>query len=117
MQELRIKRLPVARGKQILGIVTRAALLRAVMSVRDKESQPPEDDAAIRGRLLAELKRQPWAVPLAMIDITVRHGVVELAGVVRDDRQRQALRVASENVSGVRTVVDGALRVEPVLAI
>jgi CBS domain-containing protein len=117
MQEHAVKRLPVVRDKKLIGIVTRADLLRAVVSSGDKDAQLPEEDVAIRGRLLAELKNQPWAVPLAMIDISVKHGVVELAGVVRDDRQRQALRVAAENVPGVKKVMDGSLRVEPVLAI
>jgi hypothetical protein len=55
--------------------------------------------------LLAELATQPWT-PVTPIDVTVRDGVVHLAGVVTDERQREALRVAAENIPGVRKVED-----------
>ena len=33
-----------------------------------------------------------------MIDVTVRNGVVQLSGILTDERQRQALRVAAEKI-------------------
>jgi len=62
-------------------------------------------DEAIRDKLLAELGRQPWA-PLAMIDVTVRNGIVELWGTITDERERPALVVAAENIPGVKEVRD-----------
>jgi hypothetical protein len=35
--------------------------------------------------------------------------------VVRDERQRQALRIAAEGIPGVRSVSDRAVRHEPVI--
>ena len=36
----------------------------------------------------------------------VKDGVVKLSGVLTDERQRTALRVAAENIPGVKSVVD-----------
>jgi osmotically-inducible protein OsmY len=39
--------------------------------------------------------------------------VVELWGVIIDERQRQALKVAAENIPGVKSVKDHMVWVEP----
>jgi CBS domain-containing protein len=117
MEDRRIKRVPVLRGEELVGIATRAGLLRAVISLQPDPTTSSRDDAAIHQRLLAELKKQPWAVPLSMILFTVRDGVVEFSGVVRDERQRKALRVAAESIPGVQSVSDLSLRVEPVIGV
>jgi osmotically-inducible protein OsmY len=51
------------------------------------------------------LESQSWA-PVAALDITVRDGVVEHWGVITDERARQALIVAAENMPGVKAVQD-----------
>jgi hypothetical protein len=43
---------------------------------------------------------------VALIDPTVRDGVVELWGTITDGRERGALVVAAENVPGVKAVRD-----------
>jgi osmotically-inducible protein OsmY len=70
-------------------------------------------DIAIRKQIIAELERQPWA-PAISIDVTVRNGVVQLSGAVTDERQRQALRVAADNIPGVKKVEDYIVCIDPV---
>jgi len=113
MERRNIKRLLVVDKGKVVGIVTRANLLHAVASFADEIAPSSAEDAAIRERLLGELKAQPWA-PIAAIDITVRNGVVQLSGVITDERQRQALRVAAQNIPGVKNVQDNVVWVEPV---
>ena len=48
-----------------------------------------------------------------MSNVVVRNGVVELWGTITDERERQALKVASENVAGVKTVHDHLVWIEP----
>jgi osmotically-inducible protein OsmY len=55
--------------------------------------------------LLAELARQTWA-PAALINVIVKDGIVELWGTITDERERQAVVVAAENVPGVKAVRD-----------
>ena len=105
MERHRVKRLPVVRGQKLVGIVSRASLLRALASVAHEVAPALPSDEAIRDKLLAELGRQPWA-PLAMIDVTVRNGIVELWGTITDERERPALVVAAENIPGVKEVRD-----------
>ncbi len=112
MERHNIKRVPVVDGGKVVGIVTRANLLHAVASFADEIAPLSAADAAIRDRLLAALKDQPWA-PATAIDVTVRNGVVRLAGIITDERQRYALRVAAENIAGVKGVEDNVVWVEP----
>jgi osmotically-inducible protein OsmY len=64
---------------------------------------------AIREEILAECERQSWA---PMIKVVVHGGIVELHGAITDDRERQALIVASENVC-VAAVHDYLVWIEP----
>ena len=110
MERHRIKRLPVVRGRQLVGIVTRANLLHAVASLAPKTFK--SDDAAIRKRIIQELDSCPWA-PLAMLNIVVWEGIVDLWGSITDDRERQAVIVAAENVPGVKAVRDHLVLIAP----
>jgi CBS domain-containing protein len=111
MERHRIKRVPVVRGGQLVGIVTRANIMHALVSLAAETKAPAGDDAAIREQILAECKKQSWA---PITNAVVRNGVVELWGTITDDRERQALIVTAENVPGVKTVHDHLVWVEPV---
>ncbi|HVI14937.1 MAG TPA: CBS domain-containing protein [Pseudolabrys sp.] len=113
MERYRIKRVPVLRGKKVVGIVTRANLMHAMVSLARGEPKAATSDAAIRQELLSELKSEKWALASMMINVVVRGGVVELWGMIVDDRQREALIVAAENVRGVKEVKDHLTWVEP----
>lgn len=100
-----IKRVPVTRNGMLVGIISRANLVRALASA--EESPPPTQsgDRAIRDRLMTELKREKWADTSAG-NIVVRDGVVHLWGYVLSESERRALCVAAENVPGVKAVHD-----------
>lgn len=112
MERSRIKRVPVTRGGKMTGIVTRSNLMHAMVSMARTEPAAPKGDAEIRERLLADIQTQHWA-PAAMVNVVVRAGVVELWGAVIDDRQREALKVAAENIPGVKAVKDHLVWIEP----
>ncbi len=105
MEKRRIKRLPVVRGNEVVGIVSRANLIHALASIVRELVPTTATDEAIRAQLLTELAKEPWA-PVALIDVIVRNGVVELWGTITEERQRQALIAAAENVPGVKAVHD-----------
>jgi CBS domain-containing protein len=113
MERHRIKRLPVLRDHQLVGIVSRANLLHALASLAREIKATPADDAAIRERLLAELNRQSWA-QLGLINVVVCNGTVELWGTILDERKRQAFILAAENVPGVKNVRDHLVWVDPI---
>jgi CBS-domain-containing membrane protein len=112
MEKHRIKRVPVLRDGRPAGIVTRSNLLHAMVSMARTAPPAAQTDDAIREQLLAELKKQEWA-PIAMTNVVVRDGIVELWGAIVDERQRVALKVAAENIAGVTAVKDHLVWVEP----
>ena len=112
MERKRIKRVPVLCGGQVVGIVTRSNLMHAMVSLARVAQPVGTDDAAIREHLLAEMQKEQWA-PAASVNVVVHDGVVELWGVIVDERQREALKVAAENIAGVKEVKDHLVWIEP----
>jgi CBS domain-containing protein len=112
MERKKIKRLPVLRQDVLVGIVTRADLLRALSTRQDAKQPDSADDRRIQAAVEAELKSQNW-MPGSSVTIRVEKGVVELGGIILDDRYREAIRVCAENVAGVKAVHDRLVFVEP----
>ncbi len=112
MERRRIKRVPVLCGGEVVGIVTRSNLMHAMVSLARKAPPQSSDDATIREQLLWEMAKEKWA-PAAMTNVVVHDGVVELWGVIVDERQRVALKVVAENIPGVTAVKDHMVWVEP----
>jgi CBS domain-containing protein len=113
MEQNHIKRVPVLAGGRLLGIVSRADLLRRLVAQSEKAVvAEPGSDAEIKSRILAELDHESWA-PRAIIHVDVKNGVVELRGSITDERERAALKVVCENTAGVKEVIDHMIWVEP----
>ena len=104
LERHRIKRVPVLNAGKLVGIVTRSNLLQA-LATADIHKTIKTDDSTIRERLTNELKAQVWS-RMMMINVVVEDGVVHLFGLVRTDEQRNAIRVAAENIPGVKGVED-----------
>ncbi len=112
MERRRIKRVPVMRGAQVVGIVSRSNLMHAVATLGRTAPPPAQSDAAIRQQLLAEFEKQFWA-PAALIDVSVKDGVVELWGTILEGAQGEAIKVCAENIPGVKSVVSHLTWIEP----
>lgn len=114
MEKHRIKRVPVLCGGELVGIITRSNLMHAMVSMARVAPGVIQagDDAGIREQLLAEMQKEHWA-PVALTNAVVHDGVVELWGVLTDERQREALKVLAANIPGVKAVKDHMVWVEP----
>jgi predicted transcriptional regulator len=104
MEKNNVKRLPVTRGEQIVGIVSRANLLQAVASLARQVPDPTADDDHIRNRVIDTLAKNDWC-PFGL-SVVVRDGIVHLTGVITEERSRHAAIVGAENVAGVKKVHD-----------
>jgi CBS domain-containing protein len=113
MEAQQVKRLPVLKEGQLIGIVSRSDLLRALSKFLAARHIVATSDTEIRKRVLAEIDKHSWA-PRANINAMVENGVVELRGAVTDDQERVGLRVIAENTPGVRSVRDRLIWVEPI---
>ena len=113
MERQRIKRVPVVSNDKIVGIISRANLVQALVRLADEVPESRSDDEAIRTQILTELEREPWA-PGFSINVIVRNGVAEFWGTIFDDREREAIRVVAENIPGITGVQDHLLLIEPI---
>ncbi|ACL57313.1 CBS domain-containing protein [Methylobacterium nodulans] len=113
MTRRRIKRVPIVEGGRLVGLVTRADLLRSLRrALQEAREAPPRDDAAIRTDVETAFV-DAGVIPLELIEISVVDGEVGLRGSLTDERQRAAIRAAAESVSGVRAVHDRLTWVDP----
>jgi len=115
MEKNNIKRLPVVRGDKVVGIVSRANLMQAVVSLASEVPAPNAADDRIRIGIIEALEKNDWSP--SGLNVIVRDGTVFLNGVINDERARQAAVVAAENVQGVKKVCDQMSQADPALGV
>lgn len=96
-----IHRVLVMDGERLLGIVSRADLLRAILSPSATTEARSDED--IRRTLLDELRRLPW-INTHFVTVVVKDGVATLYGVVGSDEISRGLEAAAASVPGVQRV-------------
>lgn len=102
LEKRRIKRVPVVRDGRLVGIVSRANLLRG-FSVADPGVAASVEDREIRDAILKEVE-QHTGVMVERLNVIVSEGRVQLWGLVDSQEQRLAVQVAAENAPGTRSV-------------
>lgn len=106
LESRHIKRVPVVRQDRLVGIVSRADLLRALVAAPQGAVPAPSDDGKLYETVMNHVRAEPWANTLHL-NVVVQNGEVQLWGVATSEEQREALRVLVEGVPGVRAVHDG----------
>jgi CBS domain-containing protein len=105
MERHGIKRVPVTYEGELLGIVSRANLIKVLaMGPKEISAEVEASDREIREAVLHELARHRWAA--ALEDVMVSNGVVHLWGVVTSQAQARGICVAVQSVPGVKSVED-----------
>ena len=100
-----IKRVPVVRNGELVGIISRANFIQAIAASKEIRLVPENaNDATIRAEVESALKREAWASGNTVVAVTDR--TVKLWGWVRNDAERKASRVVAEGVAGVASVED-----------
>ncbi len=100
-----IKRVPVVRDGKVVGIVSRANLIHGLAAMRAAVSPATADDERLRAAVVAELSARDWS-HINSTNVVVTNGVVEFWGLVDNQDEKDAARVAAENLPGVKKVVD-----------
>ena len=103
LEKHRIKRVPVADNGALLGIVSRADLLRALALAPMARAQDV-DDETIREHLVHHLDEQPWS--RGAVNVIVTDGIVNMWGIYDDEAQHQAYLVAARETPGAKGVSD-----------
>jgi osmotically-inducible protein OsmY len=112
MNQRRIKRVPVIDNGKLVGIVSRANLVRALVKAFVKKPARAVADDKIWTSILDAITAEPWG-PRFSVDVAVKNGIVDLYGTITDERERIALHVLAENIPGVKGVRDHLVWVEP----
>lgn len=103
MERHNVKRIPVVRDDKLVGIVSRANLLEALLSREPEGPAVQPSDSETRRAVVEALEKHPWTSRWPT-NVFANDGVVHLWGFVDDPEVRKAYRVAAENVPGVRRV-------------
>jgi len=105
LEHHRIKRVPVVDNDKLVGIVSRANLVQAlVRRSQPTAAQPATEDSALHASLLKQLRGHTWWP--AEINVVVRNGNIELWGIVESEVEKDAVKVAIEEIVGARNIAD-----------
>ena len=105
LEKWRVKRLPVRRDDHVVGIVSRADLVRAVAeSDEARVAHEAVPDEAVEMDLAARIKAMP--VGTRQVHASVQQGVATLLGPISSVDERRAFHVVAENTPGVKAIND-----------
>lgn len=104
LEKHRIKRVPVLEAGRLVGIVSRADLVRRLATAPARPTARTATDRTLRRQVLKEVQRA--GLDLLYVNLTMEQGVVHLWGGVRSRAEQKALSMAAKAVAGVRKVED-----------
>jgi CBS domain-containing protein len=108
-----IRRVLVTRAGQLVGVLSRSDIVRALAARPEGAGEPmSDDDDIIRFKVIETLTNMSRTKPWQMT-VTVSKGVVELGGRVDDETVRELSRAKIEKLPHVVRVVDRRASVQP----
>lgn len=106
LSTLDVKRMPVLKNGALVGVVSRRDVIRSLVKLAEAEARPRKvSDDEIARYLLRSIDQAPF-VAAAQVQLTVADGVVEVAGSVSSENQRQAVLAMIEEAPGVSRAID-----------
>ncbi|MCK8784918.1 CBS domain-containing protein [Roseomonas sp. NAR14] len=111
LEKRNIRRVPVVREGRLVGIVSRADLMRAVLAPPEAQAAAPSD-REIHRRLREAMRQHPWS-DSHFLFAEVENGVVRFHGFARSKEIERGLRVMAEALPGVREVRFDLARTPP----
>jgi CBS domain-containing protein len=102
LERRHIRRVPVVKDGKLAGVVSRADLLRALLSSPEQVAADVPD-TEIRRQVSAAMREQPWT-DTYLTFVNVVDGVVTFHGFCRSDEVKRGLRVLASQVPGVKDV-------------
>ncbi|HEX7074066.1 MAG TPA: CBS domain-containing protein [Hyphomicrobiaceae bacterium] len=100
-----IKRVPIVRDNKVVGIVSRADLLRGLALEAKMMPDATAEDYALRDQVLQALSGEARGSRTS-INVLVQNGTVELRGALPDASLLEKLVSAARQVPGVKDVVN-----------
>lgn len=88
---------------KVVEIVSRANLVQALAMLRKEAGYSTSSDSTVRKKVMALFKSEPWSRH-SLLNATVQNGTVTLWGIVDSEAEKDAARVAAEQVPGVQWI-------------
>ncbi len=112
MSRHRVKRLPVVEKGKLLGIVSRADLLRLMVNAAHDAKEPVAvNDHQLVEAITKEIQKAGLATTTTL-NVIATDGTISLWGFVASDTEKKAVEVAAAGMSGVKGV-ENHLAVRP----
>lgn len=102
LEEKGVRRLPVLEGRRLVGVLSRADLLRALLTP-EAPGPATTDDRALRAAIQAALREAAWTHAYS-VHFVVRGGEVTFFGFAAPTEIQRGLRVLAEGIAGVSAV-------------
>jgi len=106
MVKHRVHCIPVVRDTEVVGMVRRVDLVRALLSRTEAAAAPPPaevDDEKLRRDVVAAIRR--LGLPISGgFDVVARHGIVHLWGNAYTEDDHRSYQAAAAKVRGVREI-------------
>jgi CBS domain-containing protein len=96
LEKHRIKRVPVMRDQRPIGIVSRANLVQAFAAIEAHVPEPSADARELRRTVLRNIGNA--GLRTSLLTVIADGGGVHIWGAVRSETEREAIRVAAEEV-------------------
>jgi CBS domain-containing protein len=106
LERNRIKRIPIVRDGELVGIVSRSNLVQAIASNGGAPGESLDASRTIRAELLSRLEHEQSWTDFGSRNVIVSDGKVHLWGLISSDAERRALIALAEGVPGVTQVID-----------
>jgi CBS domain-containing protein len=113
LEKHRIKRVPVLRAGQLVGIVSRADLVRRLAVAKPAQQARAASDRSLRKKMLKALDEA--GVDATYLSVTVAAGVLHVWGGLKSEGEKRAVHVAAESIAGVRRIEDHSSVMPPML--
>lgn len=102
LEQNRIKRVPVMRGEKLVGILSRADLLHALVAGAKWQAEHASTPRPSRKEVIRSLRET--GLPLGLVNVVVEGHVVHLWGMAPSAAQRDAMAIAAKRSAGVEEV-------------
>jgi CBS domain-containing protein len=102
LDQHRIRRVPVIAQGQLVGIVSRGDLIKALAKAPTTVGAPLPDDRLAR-EMKSRLAREPWVSNRGIV-VQAKDGLLSLWGVVLTEAEKSALESMGRSIEGCRGV-------------